>query len=1049
YMSPEQACQREFGPASDWYSVGVVLYQVLTGKLPFVGRPQAVLSAKQERDPPDPRSMIAELPGDLCDLCMRLLSRDPEKRPNGTEVLALLGAKSSQTTGHPNVPRTISHFVGRVEHLETLHSQFELVRDGQGPQCVCIHGAPGIGKSALMETFSLKETIESGAVVLAGRCYERESVPFKAMDTIVDSLSRYLCSLSDDAVGKLLPEFTQPLSRLFPVLRTVPAVAKFQRTQQPLDPLELRRRALIGLREVLSAIAESSPLLVRVDDFQWGDKDSAILLVSLLEPPSPPNMLLCISYRSDDREGSSALHVLHKRLRGMGLRRRVHMLEVLALRDQEVEELAQSRMGSTGDAAQSDMARRVAKESRGNPFFVEEMCRYLQREGRAPAEGVEALSLEDTIMARFSDLSIQQRRLLEVVAIAGTPLPEDIALHASCLAGRQKDVGVLRVGRLLRSNREGVVARLESYHDRIREVLVANVSNEQCQKVNHNLALAFESLAPGDCENIAGFFARAGLFEEASPHAKQAAEKAASSLAFERAALYFRMALKAPQEKHVAQEMLVELASALSNAGKGVEAAEAYLNAAKTAAPATALDLRRQAADNLLRAGHVDEAVATFKGVLATVGLSFAKTSRRSLANLLWWRMTLRIRGVHFKPREVSDIAPGTLLKVAVCGSCALGFGMNDPIRGAEFQTRHFLLALRSGEPSRVGRAMALEGVYRALEGAKSRSSAEKLILTARTLGESSGDPVVAAFATSAQALVHYQNGEWKQALSHFDESANIYLNQCRGHQSVACQAERLAVDTLYALGDMAELSRRVPAILRAADDRGDLHGITDMRTGLPNCHWLVQDRVEQARADCVRGEKQWSERSFFLQHYYSALASIQIELYDGHGAAALERFETMWPKLKRSMLLRVPVVRTQASWLYGRALVAAAAARVGSERKTLVSQARRVAGRLGSQSITNGKPFATLLRAQCDLLDGKVPQALASLGDEGTAFGEIDMKMCEMITLSVQGKLLGGEAGAQLIAQCQEWMSSQGVVNPDSFSRMLIPIRDVRVSTG
>ncbi len=734
YMSPEQACQREFGPASDWYSVGVVLYQVLTGKLPFVGRPQAVLSAKQERDPADPRSLIAELPSDLCDLCMRLLARDPEKRPTGVEILALLGVKPSLPTGHPNGSRTTNHFVGRVDHLKTLHSQFELVRDGKGPQCVCIHGAPGIGKSALMETFSLKETIESGAVVLAGRCYERESVPFKAMDTIVDSLSRYLCSLSDDAVDKLLPEFTQPLSRLFPVLRTVPAVAKFRRTQQPLDPLELRRRALIGLRELLHAIAESSPLLVRVDDFQWGDKDSAILLVSLLGPPSPPNMLLCISYRSDDRAGSSALQVLHKRLRGMGLRSRVHTVEVLALNDLEVAELAQSRMGAAGDAVQSDMAERVAKESRGNPFFVEEMCRYLQREGRVPVDGVGALSLEDTIMARFSDLSVQQRRLLEVVAIAGTPLPEEIVLHASELTGRQKDVGVLRAGRLLRSNREGVVARLESYHDRIREVLVANVSDELSQKVNHNLALAFESLASDDCENIAGFFARAGLFEEASPHAKLAAEKAASSLAFERAALYFRMALKAPQEKHVAQEMLVDLASALSNAGKGVEAAEAYLNAAKTADPATALDFRRQAADNLLRAGHVDDAIAAFRGVLSTVGLSFAKTSRRSLANLLWWRMTLRVRGVNFKPREVSDIAPGALLKVAVCGSCALGFGMNDPIRGAEFQTRHFLLALRSGEPSRVGRAMALEGVYRALEGAKSRSSAEELIHTARTL---------------------------------------------------------------------------------------------------------------------------------------------------------------------------------------------------------------------------------------------------------------------------------------------------------------------------
>lgn len=1047
YMSPEQACQKEYGPASDWYSVGVVLYQVLTGKLPFVGRPQEVLKAKQEKDPSDPRSLLPNLPAKLCDLCMRLLARDPEKRPTGEEILELLGTKNNRTATL-NIVQANEGFVGRKLHLARLYSEFIEIKEKRGPRCICVHGAPGIGKSALMEKFGWQVTRDDGALVLAGRCYERESLPFKAVDTIVDSLSRYLSGLSQEAVRRLLPEYTQPLSRLFPVLRTVKAIGTFKRSSQPVDPLELRRRALIALRELICAIGQSVPLVIRVDDFQWGDTDSAVLLVSLLGPPAPPNLMLCISYRSDDRESSRALRVLHKRLASMGQHSRVSILELEALTIEEVERLAASRISSSDNVEAQEFALRVARESRGNPFFVEEMCRYLNLSDGDPAlKLMGPLSLEETIMSRFAELSTQQRDLLEVVAIAGAPISETIALLASGLKQSDSpDVSVLRSGRLLRSNHEDLVARLESYHDRIRELLVSNISDERRKHVYRNLAQAYEVTTPTDSENIAGYFARAGLFEEARGHAISAAEDAVSALAFERAALYYRMALKAQLEPVVGQKTRVALASALSNAGMGTDAAQAYLSAAQGAVPAVALDYRRLAAENMLRAGHVDDAVETFKGVLSTVGLSFAGSSRRSLVNLLWWRMTLRVRGVKFKAREVSEISPGALLKVAVCGSCALGFGMNDPIRGAEFQTRHFLLALRSGETSRVGRAMALEGVYRALEGAGSRVAAEELIATAQDLGEKSSDPVVAAFASSAQALVHYQCGEWREALEYFDTSAGIYLNQCRGHQSVACQAERMAVDTLYALGDMAELAKRVPAILRAADDRGDLHGVTDMRTGLPNSHWLVRDQVSQAIADCERGEKQWSERSFFLQHYYSALAFVQIELYEGKGEAALERFEAMLPKLKGSMLLRVPVVRTQSAWLHGRALLAAAQeSEEKGRRNKLLAQTQRISRKLEAQAITNGKPFAALLRAQCEVLRGNQETAVKGLKACVGSFEKIDMRMCQMICVRELGNVLGGTEGADLLEQGQTWMDSQGIENPDSFSRMLIPIQSVR----
>lgn len=254
YMAPEQAMGSPLSPAADWYAFGVLLYELLTARLPFVGTPSAILREKR-RGQPEPPSSFRDVPADLEQLCLELLRLDPTSRPTSSAIRKAIGeTDSSASVAQFRYSRSHGQLFGRSKELEVLDQAFSSVRDGTAG-LVRVEGASGSGKSTLARAFCGQVETNHDCVLLTGQCYEQEQIPFKAFDEIVDSLSRYLVTLPYIEAAALCPRNISTLVRLFPVLRQVAAfdLTSASRDVSP-DPQEMRIRGLRALRELLVRI---------------------------------------------------------------------------------------------------------------------------------------------------------------------------------------------------------------------------------------------------------------------------------------------------------------------------------------------------------------------------------------------------------------------------------------------------------------------------------------------------------------------------------------------------------------------------------------------------------------------------------------------------------------------------------------------------------------------------------------------------------------------------------------------------------------------------
>ncbi len=635
YVAPEAAMGRLAEPRSDLYSLGILLYELVTGRTPFQGDlVVSIISQHMHTPPVAPSWHNPGVPAALEAVILQLLAKDPAGRPQTAAEVAQALAQIASTAAMDErvVPQDTTSiarlsggvFVGREQQVKKLRLMLHDARSGRG-RFVLLSGEAGAGKSTLAEqlaTYARLLDID----VFVGRCYEGEGAPafWPWVQVIRSWVQAHPNELLESAMGVGAADIAQIVGEVqqrLPALPPPPA----------LEPQQARFRLFDSVTAFLRNAAKPKPMLLVLEDLHWADRPSLLLLEFLARELRDARLLVVATCRDGEADTQQPISQSLPELARLGER-----IPLPGLAETDVARFIEIAAGLTPS---EKLVSSVHQNTEGNPFFVTEVVRLLVAEGRLdrPRQTYRsAIQIPETVREvigrRLKHLSSACQRILTIASVIGREFSLEV-LEALGEFSADELVDALDSGARSRIIGEAAGAS-GSYiftHALIRETLYGSLSTPRRIQLHARIAEVLETLYSGDPESHAAELAyhfvaaeRSGNAEKAMRYSEMAGRRASSALAYEQATAHFERALqvlerrKRPEEERRC-ELLLELGEAQAKGGMTESARQTYQQAAASARA-------RRAGEQLARA-----ALGMATGVM---GVRFDKVDEPQIALL-------------------------------------------------------------------------------------------------------------------------------------------------------------------------------------------------------------------------------------------------------------------------------------------------------------------------------------------------------------------------------------------------------------------------------
>ncbi|GIL14641.1 MAG: hypothetical protein BroJett038_33610 [Chloroflexota bacterium] len=808
YMAPEMFAENPASVQSDLYAVGVILYELFAGRHPYNTKNVASLISSVMTTSPD--MTLFDAP--LATVISRLLAKTPAERyESAAETIAVL----CDATGQPLPEESVllresflqaSDFIGRENELNTLKSALHQALNGKGSAWL-VGGESGVGKSRLLDELRTRALVRGGTV-LRGQAVAEGGLPYHVWREPLRglALSVEMSDLEAATLKALVPDIGDLVGRIVPdapALEGRPGIS----------------RLVLTITDVFKRLCDRSPVVLLLEDLHWAD-ESLEPLRTLNRFVADQSLLIVATYRDDEHSR------LPEELPGM------QILRLQRLSDEAILELSESMLGEVGKLPHVvDLLRR---ETEGNTFFIVEVVRALAEEaGRLSEVGRRTLperlmvgGIQQIVRRRLGRVPEAQRAWLKRAAVLGRELDRKVLLRL--METPEAPDAASRLEAWLNICADAAVLEVEEdrwrfSHDKLREAMLADLTAEERQTLNRQVAEAIEAVYPDDSSRAAvlmEYWAAAGNLLKEGHYAALYAEQLSQRSDY-RAIAALVPPLRArlsdqniPEADGILVHLLRYLGAAYRNMSHNAKAKEAY---------ETSLALARKLND---RVGEAN----------ALHGLGTVETDLSNYAaSQVYYEDSLAIQKA-LQDREGMSRAISSLGIIA--------YLQGDYEKARAYWRESLALGREIGHPVRIAGSLINLGSASLVLGERETARAcwEESLATMRQVGDRLG------IANSLQGLGNIARdlGDYQAARAYYEEGM-LLLRDIGNRQSLAQIIHNLG-EVMHFQGDI-EAARAACeeslSVRRAIDDKS---GIASALASLGNLAYTQRDYATARR---------------------------------------------------------------------------------------------------------------------------------------------------------------------------------------------------------